>query len=80
MVIFSVQVTLVPLVPPTIVFLAKYPNLSKYDLSSVRRYNSGAAPLTEDTEREFRKVTGCGEIRQGEKYSADTVNCLRYES
>jgi 4-coumarate--CoA ligase len=35
-------------VPPVVLLLSKHPAVSKYDLSSVRMLNSGAAPLTKD--------------------------------
>lgn len=67
------KVTVAPLVPPILVFLSKYPRISSYDLSSVRRFNCGAAPLTLDTAADFRKATGCGEIRQGYGMTETTV-------
>jgi 4-coumarate--CoA ligase len=42
------RITFVYLVPPVILLLAKSPVVSKYDLSSLRMMNSGAAPLTRD--------------------------------
>lgn len=35
------------------------PNLSRYDLSSIRVCISGAAPLPLETQRDFEKLTGC---------------------
>src|SRR5947207_11744912 len=35
-------------VPPVILLLAKHPVVEKYDLSSLRMLNSGAAPLTKE--------------------------------
>lgn len=35
-------------VPPVILLLAKHPDVAKYDLSSMRMINSGAAPLTRE--------------------------------
>ncbi|RFU31232.1 hypothetical protein B7463_g5118, partial [Scytalidium lignicola] len=35
-------------VPPVVLALAKHPVVAKYDLSSIRMMNSGAAPLTRD--------------------------------
>ncbi|XP_012946197.1 probable 4-coumarate--CoA ligase 5 [Aplysia californica] len=39
------QITMAPLVPPLVLFLAKHPAAAGYDLSSVKRIMSGAAPL-----------------------------------
>eukprot|EP00731_Ephydatia_muelleri_P025133 Em0017g216a len=41
-------VHLAHLVPPIILFLAKHPDVGKYDLSSLRHITSGAAPLGSD--------------------------------
>lgn len=42
------SVTFVYVVPPIVLLLGKSPVVSKYDLSSVRMMNSGAAPLTRE--------------------------------
>ncbi|KAJ4344739.1 uncharacterized protein N0V89_012483 [Didymosphaeria variabile] len=42
------KVTFLYVVPPIVVLLAKSPVVSKYDLSTVRMMNSGAAPLTKE--------------------------------
>jgi 4-coumarate--CoA ligase len=42
------KVTFVYLVPPVLLALAKHPIVAKYDLSSVRMVNCGAAPLTRE--------------------------------
>jgi 4-coumarate--CoA ligase len=42
------KVTFIYLVPPVLLLLSKHPAISKYDLSSLRMVNSGAAPLTRD--------------------------------
>jgi len=42
-------------VPPIIVFLAKYPLVDKYDLSSLEILYCGAAPLNKDTEDQVKK-------------------------
>lgn len=41
-------ITFVYVVPPVVLLLGKSPIVDKYDLSSVRMMNSGAAPLTRD--------------------------------
>ena len=52
-------------VPPIIVFLAKSPLIQKYDISSLKVVFCGAAPLTEDTERDFETKIKTATIRQG---------------
>ena len=47
-VIQEYKVSFVYLVPPIILLLAKHPIVAKYDLSSLRMLNSGAAPLTRE--------------------------------
>ncbi|KAK2606035.1 hypothetical protein QQS21_003553 [Conoideocrella luteorostrata] len=54
------------LVPPMIIHLAKQPDIVKqYDLSSVRSAHTGAAPLKEDTAKEFLKVLPQVSVLQG---------------
>jgi acyl-coenzyme A synthetase/AMP-(fatty) acid ligase len=38
-------VTILPLVPPVFLLIAKEPTLAQYDLSSLKGIGSGAAPL-----------------------------------
>ena len=59
------QVTYLPLVPPIVIFLAKSPMVKNYDLSSVKRAGSGAAPLSKEVELEFRKRLNVPEMKQG---------------
>jgi acyl-CoA synthetase (AMP-forming)/AMP-acid ligase II len=42
------RITYSYVVPPVVLLLAKHPDVAKYDLSSIRMLNSGAAPLTKD--------------------------------
>lgn len=44
------QITDVPIVPPLVLFLAKHPLVDKFDLSSMIRVSSGAAPLGKELE------------------------------
>lgn len=44
----DLKVTFAYVVPPVVLLLAKSPVVSKYDLSSIRMMNSGAAPLTKE--------------------------------
>lgn len=42
------RITVSYIVPPLVLLLGKHPLADKYDLSSVRMLNSGAAPLTRE--------------------------------
>lgn len=42
------QITFSYVVPPVVLLLAKHAAVDKYNLSSIRILNSGAAPLTKD--------------------------------
>ncbi|KAF2763899.1 acetyl-CoA synthetase-like protein [Teratosphaeria nubilosa] len=42
------KITFSYVVPPVVLLLSKHPVVEKYDLSSLRMMNSGAAPLTKD--------------------------------
>ncbi|KAH7391906.1 4-coumarate-CoA ligase-like protein [Pyrenochaeta sp. MPI-SDFR-AT-0127] len=44
----ELKVTFAYVVPPIVLLLSKHPLVSKYDLSSIRMMNSGAAPLTRE--------------------------------
>lgn len=44
----DLKVTFAYVVPPIVLLLSKHPLVSKYDLSSIRMMNSGAAPLTRE--------------------------------
>jgi len=59
------QVTTLLLVPPVMVHMAKSPLVSQYDLSSIRRVKCGAAPLSRETELQFKHVFNAGDIQQG---------------
>jgi 4-coumarate--CoA ligase len=47
-IISRLRVTYVPVVPPVVLALGKSEVVAKYDLSSIRRITTGAAPLTRD--------------------------------
>jgi long-chain acyl-CoA synthetase len=58
------RVTLFYAVPPVLLALSHYPELKKYDLSSVRYVMSGAAPLAPEVGRRVQELTGI-EVLQG---------------
>ncbi|XP_025091259.1 4-coumarate--CoA ligase 1-like isoform X6 [Pomacea canaliculata] len=59
------KVTRLFLVPPIIVGMVSFPNLSQYDLSSVQIVVSGAAPLGKETEEQFCKKLHLKALIQG---------------
>jgi 4-coumarate--CoA ligase len=44
----NLKISFAYVVPPVVLLLGKHPIVSKYDLSSLRMMNSGAAPLTQE--------------------------------
>lgn len=56
--------------PPIIVGMVSFPNLSQYDLSSVQIVVSGAAPLGKETEEQFCKKLHLKALIQGTVYSS----------
>ena len=51
--------TLFPAVPTIYTALSNYPELKKYDISSIRLCISGGAPLPHDVQETFERLTGC---------------------
>jgi len=58
------KVTRAYLVPPIVLGLTKHPLVDKFDLSSIRVINSGAAPLGADVQQALAKRLGCI-VKQG---------------
>ena len=58
------KVQSVPAVPTMYVYMVTYPDAKKYDVSSVKMWLSGSAPLSLDTRRQFKEKFG-GEIAEG---------------
>lgn len=54
----------VALVPTIFIYMLHYPEAHKYDLSSVKYWTTGSAPLALDTWRQFKERFG-GEISEG---------------
>jgi acyl-CoA synthetase (AMP-forming)/AMP-acid ligase II len=52
-------VTVAYVVPPIVLMLARHPAVGKYDLSRLRRVNSGGAPLGEELARAAADRIGC---------------------
>ena len=58
--------TIAPIVPPIVLFLAKHPLVDKYNLSSVEEVISGAAPMGEGLEEALvKRMPLVKTIRQG---------------
>jgi acyl-CoA synthetase (AMP-forming)/AMP-acid ligase II len=53
------RATILPLVPPIVLGMAKHPAVAQYDLRSVRLVFSGAAPLGEEMARALGQKLGC---------------------
>ncbi len=74
------RVTLFPAVPALFNAIIEHPGIEKLDLSSVKYCFSGSAPLPEDVQRRFEKMTGAI-IAEGfgltETSPVATVNPLR---
>ncbi|KMU76650.1 LOW QUALITY PROTEIN: 4-coumarate-CoA ligase [Coccidioides immitis RMSCC 3703] len=58
------RITFSYIVPPVVLLLTKHPVVDKYDLSSLRMMNSGAAPLTRELVESTYARIKCG-IKQG---------------
>ncbi|OJJ46646.1 hypothetical protein ASPZODRAFT_132744 [Penicilliopsis zonata CBS 506.65] len=58
------QVTLAYVAPPVVLLLSKHPVVDKYDLSSLKMMNSGAAPLTQELVEAVYTRIQCG-VKQG---------------
>jgi long-chain acyl-CoA synthetase len=52
------RITLFFVVPPVLLMLSNWPELSKYDLSSLRTTMVGAAPVAPELARRFKQLTG----------------------
>jgi len=57
--IHRLRPTLFPGVPTMYIAINHYPNLDRYDLSSLRFCLSGAAPLPAEVQQEFERRSGC---------------------
>lgn len=58
--------SLAPLVPPLVSFLAKHPLIDKFDLSSLKAISSGAAPLSRDLEvKVAERIPNLERVAQG---------------
>ncbi|XP_049788641.1 luciferin 4-monooxygenase [Schistocerca nitens] len=70
------KVTRLTLVPPLLVFLAKHPMVSQYDLSSLTDIKCGAAPISREIQEQVTKRLGINNIRQGYGMTETTLASL----
>ncbi|XP_061373097.1 4-coumarate--CoA ligase 1 isoform X1 [Gastrolobium bilobum] len=59
------KITIAPVVPPIVLAIAKSPDLSNYDLSSIRVLKSGGAPLGKELEDTLRAKFPNARLGQG---------------
>jgi 4-coumarate--CoA ligase len=57
------KVTIAHIVPPIFILLAKEPSVTKYDLSSIRYFWSGAAPLSKELSHAVANRLNVGAIQ-----------------
>lgn len=62
------RITDLSMVPPVVVLMCKSPETKKYDLSSVERAGSGAAPLGPEISQEFSRLFAPGKINLKQGY------------
>jgi long-chain acyl-CoA synthetase len=58
------RISLLPGVPTMYVAINNFPDIKKYDLSSIKGCNSGGAPLPIEVKQQFEKLTG-GKLIEG---------------
>ncbi|CAG7562388.1 unnamed protein product [Fusarium equiseti] len=68
-------------VPPILVYLSKHPLVKKYDLSSINRVSSGAAPLSHEVIRGVEKLWPSGDVtvKQGWGMTEVTCTCMTWD-
>jgi 4-coumarate--CoA ligase len=67
-------ITYIYVVPPMCLLLSKHPCVEKYDLSSIRMTNSGAAPLTKELVEAMHRRTGI-KVKQAYGLSETSPSC-----
>ncbi|KIW03622.1 uncharacterized protein PV09_05374 [Verruconis gallopava] len=69
------RITQLVLVPPVVVAMAKHPATRKFDLSSIERVGSGAAPLGREVCVELEKLWPPGRINVKQGWGMTEVTC-----
>lgn len=67
----------ITVVPPLMIFLAKHPIVSKYNLSSIKELWCGAAPLSEDIAKMVAKRLNIPAVKQGYGLTETTLAVLK---
>ena len=62
---YMLQPVTLQVVPPIMVLFAKYPKVSDYDLSSVKKIMCAAAPLSKEIENTVMKRLKLEDVQQG---------------
>ncbi|ELT90966.1 hypothetical protein CAPTEDRAFT_109724, partial [Capitella teleta] len=71
------KVNQLPVVPPTILFLATHPMVPEYDLSSVKSVSCGGAPLSEEVMGRFTRRLRVPSPRQAYGMTEMTLGCMK---
>lgn len=69
------RITDLVLVPPVIVAMAKHPAVKQFDLSSVEKVGSGAAPLGREIAEEFEKLWPDGRVNVKQGWGMTELTC-----
>jgi len=69
------RITDLTLVPPVIVAMAKHPAAKKFDLSSIEKVGSGAAPLGHEAIHEFEKLWSNGQVNVKQGWGMTELTC-----
>ncbi|KAF3009831.1 hypothetical protein E8E13_010345 [Curvularia kusanoi] len=69
------RITDLVLVPPVVVAMAKHPATRKFDLSSVEKVSSGAAPLGREASQEFERLWPDGRVNVKQGWGMTEVTC-----
>lgn len=69
------KITFLILVPPVVVAMAKSPLTRKYDISSVERVASGAAPLGREIAAELEKLWPPGKVNVKQGWGMSELTC-----
>ncbi|KAF1815261.1 4-coumarate-CoA ligase [Eremomyces bilateralis CBS 781.70] len=69
------RITDLTLVPPVVVAMSKHPATKQFDLSSVERVGSGAAPLGRDVCSELEKLWPAGKINVKQGWGMTEATC-----
>ncbi|KAJ4328934.1 hypothetical protein N0V84_000503 [Fusarium piperis] len=75
------RITTLTCVPPILVYLSKHPLVKKYDLSSVERIHSGAAPLSREVARGVEALWPDDSVivKQGWGMTEVTCTCMTWD-